>query len=28
VRIRTPSSSFGGCVLSQERHSCNAAERI
>lgn len=26
VRIRTPSSSFGGCPLSQEHHSCNAAE--
>ena len=25
VRIRTPCGSFGGCLLSQERHSCNAA---
>jgi len=28
VRIRTPSSSFGGCPLSQEHHSCKAAEPL
>jgi hypothetical protein len=25
VRIRTPCGSFGGCLLSQEHHSCKAA---
>ena len=28
VRIRTPSSSFGGCLLPQEHRSCNAAEHL
>ena len=28
VRIRTPCCSFGGCPLSQEHHSCNAAEPL